>query len=77
MSEPIRVWRFERAPEEWQNLSDHGGDEDWLVHIPKEYVGEYLPWCEPDMYVPGTIGVCSISVHPLPDGSEVRIGAHA
>lgn len=33
---PILVWRFEFAPEELKQLSQHGGDEDWLVEIPPE-----------------------------------------
>ncbi len=24
------------APDEYKKLSGHGGDEDWLVHIPKD-----------------------------------------
>lgn len=71
--EAIRVWRFDDAPAEWQALSEHGGDEDWLAHVPAALAGEWPAWMES-----GTaFGWCDVSDHPLPDGSVVRIGAHA
>lgn len=79
MSEPqttdraIKVWRFDDAPQELQDLSDHGGDEDWLALIPPHLTEHWFGWMES-----GTpFGVCRVSEHPLPDGSLVRIGAHA
>lgn len=33
---PIRVWRFEDAPEEFRRLSRCGGDEDWVAHVPAQ-----------------------------------------
>lgn len=35
----ITVWRFDDAPEEYRNLSTHGGDEDWVIFVPQELVG--------------------------------------
>jgi phosphoserine aminotransferase len=76
MKAPILVWRFYEAPEEFQALSQHGGDEDWLAHVPARFYAkqgnDYIPWLE---Y--GSFGVCDISEHRLEDGSRVFIGAHA
>jgi len=33
----ISVWSFEKAPEEIQKIADQGGDEDWVVFVPKEF----------------------------------------
>lgn len=76
MSEPIQIWAFYEAPEELQALSDHGGDEDWLALLPEQYAGdEYEPrWMMDNR---AGFGVCEVSIHPLPDGREVRIGVHA
>lgn len=30
-SEPITVWPFQEAPQEYRDLSPHGGDEDCLA----------------------------------------------
>jgi hypothetical protein len=72
MNEPIKIWKFYEAPKEWQDLSPHGGDEDWVAEIPKSY-GSLLPlWMEE-----GTpFGCCSVSVHDLPEVT-IAIGAHA
>lgn len=73
MSEPILVWRFYNAPPEFQVLSTHGGDEDWIAFIPSSCTADLPTWAEP-----GTpFGVSDVSEHRLPDGSMVLIGAHA
>lgn len=67
----IRVWRFWSAPPEYRALSNHGGDEDWVAHLP---AGEEEPaWADTG----SSFGCCSVSRHELPDGSCVLIGAHA
>ena len=69
----VKVWAFSDAPEELQQLSPHGGDEDWLALIPAELKGYCFWWMDS-----GTpFGLCQTSVHELPDGRQVRIGAHA
>ena len=68
----IRVWRFDDAPQHLQDLSTHGGDEDWLALIPVALANQYIPWVET-----GPFGCCDVSEHTLPDGSVVRIGAHS
>lgn len=76
MTEPIQVWPFYDAPEEYQNLSTNGGDEDWLAFIPAdvwEKSGEYISW----MGDGGTpFGVCGTSYYPVSNG-VVAIGCHA
>ena len=75
--EPIKVWRWEDAPEELRSLSPHGGDEDWVALIPPSFefvTGDtYIGW----MQSGGPFGCSDISEHKLPDGSIVKIGAHA
>jgi len=71
----IKVWRFHEAPEKYRQLSEHGGDEDWLAFIPKDiWLSEYewIGWMED-----GTaFGCCDVSTHMV-DGGVIRIGAHA
>lgn len=69
---PIQVWAFHEAPEELRKLSGHGGDEDWLALVPKEYSGRWIPWLET-----GPFGACDVEIHELPDGQTVHIGAHS
>lgn len=63
----MRLWSFYDAPEKYMKLSNHGGDEDWLALVPKNYP-HIIPWLEF-----GTFGVCEISVHETEDGA-VYIG---
>ena len=71
MTTPILVWPFKDAPLEYKVLSMHGGDEDWLALVPVELTGHYVPWLD-------NCGFGNdVSVHPLPDGRTVYIGAHA
>jgi hypothetical protein len=69
---PILVWPWEDAPEVLKILSSHGGDEDWVAHVPLHFTGLYISWLEG-----GSFGVCDISKHEMPDGSIVYIGAHS
>jgi hypothetical protein len=67
----IQVWRFYDAPKELQELSEHGGDEDWLALIPKEYENDYIRWLEEGSFDN------DVTEHTLSNGDRVRIGAHA
>jgi len=71
--EPIKVWPFEDAPEEYRKLSEHGGDEDWLALVPARYLTLCIPWAESG----GRFGISETSEHVLPNGMLVLIGAHA
>lgn len=77
MESVLRVWRFQDAPAELQALSEHGGDEDWLLLIPPDYP-HGIDWAEVDSCGwNNPFGVCKVSSYPLPNGWEVRIGAHS
>jgi hypothetical protein len=73
MTDPILVWRFDDAPEEFRALSTHGGDEDWIAVFPVGFEGEWVGWAEEGT----SFGVCSVSEHLAPDGRVVLIGAHS
>lgn len=73
MKEPIKVWKWWDAPEEFRELSTHGGDEDWVALIPKELADDCIMWMEEGT----SFGCSSVSDHVLDDGRVVRIGAHA
>lgn len=69
----IQVWRWEDAPADLQDLSDHGGDEDWVAFVPPALKGIRLDWAQS-----GTqFGICDVQVIEREDGSTVYIGAHA
>lgn len=72
MKNPILVWEFEDAPEEYKALSDHGGDEDWLALVPASYKDIWIGWLESET----RFGSSRVGVYELPDGSTVHIGAH-
>jgi hypothetical protein len=69
---PVQVWAWDDAPEEYRELSGHGGDEDWVALIPEHlYEDRYqIPWLE-------ALGVCDVEFHPIPTGEAIAIGAHA
>ena len=72
MSEPIQLWRYGDAPKEYQDLSEHGGDEDWIAFMPDSFS---YGW--PLFLDEGTsFGCCSVSEHKV-EGGTIRIGAHA
>lgn len=80
---PILIWSFYEAPIELRNLSQHGGDEDWLAVIPKSFYEKYsLPlWMEEDT----EFGICSVTTQVVEFeleyfcnvGDIIVIGAHA
>lgn len=68
----ISVWEFDKAPQEYKNLSQNGGDEDWVVLIPKaDQTHYYIPWLD-------RIDSCNEPQEfTLPNGDKLYIGAHA
>lgn len=68
----IRVWRFQDAPQELRDISEHGGDEDWLAVVPPALAEAWIGWLEH-----GEFGACETTKHTQIDGSVVYIGAHA
>lgn len=71
----IRIWSWEDAPQQLKDLSEHGGDEDWLALLPPKHAFGWIGWLESGT----SFGCCDVSRHTHPDfpGYEIRIGAHA
>lgn len=71
----MRIWRWKDAPEELKNLSEHGGDEDWVALLPPRLADDFIPWLESGT----SFGCCDVSEHTHPElpGYIVKIGAHA
>jgi hypothetical protein len=69
----IKVWQFYDAPKKYRDLSQHGGDEDWIAVVPKALAESYIGWLQSGT----SFGCCDVDAHTLPDGSVVYIGAHA
>lgn len=76
-NEPIKVWKFEDAPEELKNMSTSGGDEDWIALIPPSYKNEYIGFLDEGT----SFGCCSVDeffIHiGFYEGYTVLIGSHA
>lgn len=66
----VRVYRFHQAPLVLQKLSQHGGDEDWIVVAPKNAY-------EDGAMIADKLMVCSIQENRLKDGRTVWITSHA
>lgn len=68
------VWRFDDAPKELRDLSTNGGDEDWIVELPKSFHQYGAPsWVE-------GIAACrdpNEYPHPTKPDYVVYIGSHA
>ena len=71
----IKVWAWDDAPPEFRELSEHGGDEDWVVLLPPKHAGQWLQWMDENT----AFGGYDFSSHTHPDfpGCEIRIWAHA
>lgn len=74
MPNMIKVWTWQTAPRKYKKLSKYGGDEDWLVYVPAEYLKD----------VEGTRWLqCIDSEQPekiiLPNGTGdvIFVGGHA
>lgn len=69
----IQVWRYWDAPEALRALSDHGGDEDWIVVVPAT-LDDLVRWSR---------WIAQIDTGGEPqrversNGTVVYIGAHA
>ena len=78
---PITVWRFECAPQDLQELSTNGGDEDWLIEIPPGY--GYMGMNESEASAPDWVdrldscGEPLSFPHPRNTGWLVAICCHA
>jgi len=68
----ICVWEFYKAPPALRELSQHGGDEDWLAWVPNGNDDMQPMWTEANAF-----GCAGVDDATLGDGSRVYIGAHA
>ena len=69
------VWRFDDAPEDLRDLSQNGGDEDWLAVVPRSFLeAGNADWMEQP-----ALGCCTVEQHQHPSDPDfvVRIGSHA
>lgn len=70
MTEPaVTIFRFHDCPQDWRDLSEHGGDEDHIiVGNPNDYDFERV-----------VMALTRCDNHPviLPDGRHAVITAHA
>ena len=73
MNDPIKIWRFSDAPQQYQQMSEHGGDEDYIALVPVHYRDEYLVWRIEEL---GMLGCSSTDKYERPEG-DVYIGAHS
>lgn len=71
----IQVYPFNKAPSDLQALASQGGDEDWIVIIPKELVPTVLLYGAPHWI--DTTDSCHEPVRfDLPNGDVLFVGCH-
>lgn len=63
----ISIWSFCDAPEEYRALSCHGGDEDFVTHIPAELVEDYREWTDEYYGTPKYELSLKVGLYPLED----------
>ena len=72
----IKIWPFYDAPKKYRELSNNGGDEDWLALVPAHISDE---WCSeygrPIWLDVPAFGCCCVDDR-IKDG-VVYIGCHA
>lgn len=73
--EPIRVWRFHEAPEEFRNAFSIQDDVDWLAFVPASYRNDY-DGGKPSWIEFGTFGPCEVEERVL-DSGTIYAGYHA
>lgn len=70
--EPIKIWPFYDAPDEYAQHFDND-DADWLALIPKNYTEEYIGFLDDNT----PFGICYIEIYVLPNGDYLKVGYHA
>ena len=76
-SKAILVWPWDEAPEDLKKIASQGGDEDWLIFVPKELVEEWLNRYGTPHWIERTAACCDPDRFDLPDGSVLYVGSHA
>jgi hypothetical protein len=78
--EPIKIWRFEDAPKEYQKLSTNGGDEDWLALMPNKFNGGDIPIFLQEWQEGMAFGYCNVDEYKIKIKNKIYkviIGSHA
>jgi hypothetical protein len=65
----IKAWEFSKAPQEYQDYSDNGGDEDWILFVPTGLNCDFI-------LQKMSNNLFCVDEH-LVDGGIIYIGAHA
>ena len=71
----VILWHFSDAPEKYKNLSCHGGDEDYVILVPKQMDSEDGAW-----YIVERLTVCDFQSFDVEEDGEqfvVYITAYA
>lgn len=70
MKQPIKVWKFSDAPEEYRKHF-YEDDADWLAVVPKKYACRRISWLDGEQF-----GCCH--TEEIIKGNEVvKVGYHA
>lgn len=81
MANCLMIWEFGNAPQEYKDLSRHGGDEDWIMYCPAALVDGYWPWSVESAISGEETSYHNdfghVDRHELPNGDIVIIFAHA
>ena len=70
MTDYIKIWEFDKAPQDLQALSRNGGDQDYLAVVPASM---FIPFFLESSH----FGCCTVERHVLESGETVLIGCHA
>ena len=80
----IEIYRFEDAPQDLQDMSTNGGDEDWIAIVPYELMryhqGDFDDWALPMFLLSfSPFGCCKVEFHnhPTRKNCVIAIGCHA
>ena len=68
----ILIWKFEDAPQHYQDRSRNGGDEDWVAFVPDKYANEYIGFLEAG----SSFGCFAVEEHTV-SGGKIYIGCHS
>jgi hypothetical protein len=64
----IKIWEFAKAPQEYQDFSDNGGDEDWIIFVPTGLNSDFMLWKMSN-------NLFCVDEYVV-DGGVIHIGAH-
>lgn len=68
----IFVWKFRDAPKYYREISENGGDEDWIAFVPDAMKDDYIGFLEEG----SAFGYCCVEEHDV-GGGRIYIGCHS